>query len=193
MQAKRSFYRPSHRFRNQVSGAYWVIWQVAREANPRDSESELESKLGSERGLADISNMLVVYIWTLFEVYMSEAYVKIHDRNPPDEGDVRKRNSGWGQMREWLIEKNMFDNLKQFDSLLGEFCARRNCLVHKDGKVDAQYMKQATRFVGSSTLSIGDQILTEWRYHMELKKALVNRFNLYLESEVEMFPRDDMP
>jgi hypothetical protein len=90
----RSFYRQSHKFRNQVSLSYSAILRVAKQAYPNDSESELDYKFGNETGLADISNMLVVYIWTLFEVYMREAFVAIHDNNPPDDATVRSRNKG---------------------------------------------------------------------------------------------------
>lgn len=186
----RSFYHQAHRFRDQVSEAYWAILWVARLAYPNDSESELDYKFGNETGLANISNMLVVYIWTLFEVYMREAFIAIHVNNPPDDATVRSRNKGWGQMREWLEEKKMFNEiLRSFDSLIGEFCARRNCLVHNDGKVDKQYVNQVKKYGGSHTFSVEDKIHTDWKYHKALEDALVPRFNIALEMEVELYLR----
>ena len=191
LQAHRSFYRPSHRFRNQVSLAYSAIHRVINQACPTDSESEFEAKLINESGLSVISNLLVVYIWTLFEIYMREAYVAIHDKNTPRDNDVRNNNYGWDKMKKWLTVKGMFVNLKRFDALLGEFCARRNCLVHNEGKVDGQYLRQVSNYGGSSAYPEGDFIGTGWRYHKKLNDALVNHFNLILESEVELFPREN--
>lgn len=190
-QAYRSFYRPSHRFRNEVSHAYSAIHWVINQAYPTKSESEFESNLINMPGLLKISNMLVVHIWTLFEVYMREAYVAIYDKNISQDNDVRNNNYSWGRMREWLTEKGMFIYLKEFDALLGEFCARRNCLVHNEGKVDSQYLRQVNICGGSSAYAEGDFILTEWRYHKKLNDALVNHFNLILESEVDIFPREN--
>lgn len=192
LQAYRSFYRPSHKFRNEVDDAHSAVHRVFNRAYPAASEGEFEANLINWSGLSQISNMLVVHIWTLFEVYMKEAYIAIHDKNTPKDNVVRNNNKGWGQMREWLTEKGMFEYLIKFDALLGEFCARRNCLVHNEGRVDSQYLLQVDLHGGCSTYEKGDFILTEWRYHMKLKDALANHFNLILESEVDMFPRENI-
>ncbi len=150
----------------------------------------MDYKFGNETGLADISNMLVVYIWTLFEVYMREAFIAIHGNNPPNDAIVRSNNKGWGQMRKWLEEKKMFNEiLRRFDSLIGEFCARRNCLVHNEGKVDEQYVNQVKKYGGSPTFSVGDKVHTDWKYHKALEDSLVPRFNIALEAEVELYLR----
>jgi len=134
--------------------------------------------------------MLVVYIWTLFEDYMRQAYVAVHDGKLPKDDDVRRKNRGWKEMRKWLSEKDMFNkNLGKFDELLSEFCARRNCLVHQNGKVDEQYINQVREHGGESDFSVGDQILTDWAYHKKLADALVNGFNVDLETEVSCYPR----
>lgn len=192
MEVHRSFYRPSHRFRDQVSMAYSSIRRVVELAYPHDLEPQLDCRFGYESGSADISNMLIVYIWTLFEAYMNQAYAAIHDGEIPS--DVRSEYTGWGQMRNWLIEKGMFnEDLSRFDELLGEFCARRNCLVHNNGIVDEQYVNQVRAYGGESAFSIGDMILTDWAYHKKLEFELVNSFNLSLEAEVQLFPRDSNP
>ena len=143
MKLNRNFYAQSHRFRNRVSVDYSSVRRVAKQAYLSDSESELDSRFSNEAGLAGISNMLVVYIWTLFEDYMRQAYVAVHDGKLPKDDDVRRKNRCWKEMRKWLSEKDMFNkNLGKFDELLSEFCARRNCLVHQNGKVDEQYINQ---------------------------------------------------
>jgi len=76
--------------------------------------------------------------------------------------------------------------------LFGEFCARRNCIVHNNGIVDDQYVNQVRAYGVESAFSIGDTILTEWPYHKKLEDALVDKFNLHLKTEVELFPRESV-
>jgi len=193
MLPKRSFGEQSLRFRAQVLVAYKSVLTVVRDAYHPDSESQREYIFGNKIGLLEISNMLAVYIWALLEAYMRKAYIAIHDGNPPKDFDVRRNNRGWSQMREWLTDKNMFnENLGKFDELFGEFCARRNCIVHNNGIVDDQYVNQVRAYGVESAFSIGDTILTEWPYHKKLEDALVDKFNLHLKTEVELFPRESV-
>jgi hypothetical protein len=57
--------------------------------------------------------------------------------------------------------------------------------------VDEQYVNQVKKYGESSTFSAGDKIHTDWKYHKALKDALVSRFNMDLETEVNLYPRDN--
>jgi hypothetical protein len=188
MEPKRSFYRQGHRFRDEIGVTYSSILRLVRQAY----DENLDEWFGWDHSGGDIgylSNMMVVYVWTLFEELMRKAFIAIHDYDPPKEDQVRKNNRGWGEMRAWLIKRGMFSELKDFEPFVSELGARRNCLVHQIGLVDDQYIQQASKYGGKPAFAEGERVWTDHAYHKQIEKKLIY-FEMVLQSEAELYPRE---
>jgi hypothetical protein len=181
-----SFYRQGHRFRNELALLYMDIRRLATLAyGDNFSDMFKWDKSGTEAGY--LSNMVVVYVWTLFEEFMRDAYIFVNPSRTILEDEIRKNTQGWSKLRKWLKCKNLLnDNLATFEPLISELDARRNCLVHKNGKVDEQYIEQATKFGGKAAFKLNDCIWTDWEYHKQIEKQLIS-FQMFLEIALEKY------
>jgi len=181
-----SFYQQGHRFRNELSSLYMDIRRLATLAYGDNFAVMFEwDKSGTEAG--HLSNMVIVYVWSLFEEFMRDAYIFVNPGRHITEEEIRKNTQGWSKLRKWLKSKNILNgNLASFEPLISELDARRNCLVHKNGNVDEQYIKQATQFGGIAAFNLDDRIWTDWKYHEQLEERLVS-FQMFLEGALEKY------
>ena len=181
-----SFYWQGHRFRNELSSLYIDIRRLATLAYGDNFAVMFEwDQSGSEAG--HLSNMVIVYVWSLFEEFMRDAYIFVNPGRQVTEDEIRKNTQGWSKVRKWLKSKNILNgNLASFEPLISELDARRNCLVHKNGNVDEQYIKQATQFGGIAAFNLDDRIWTDWKYHEQLEERLVF-FQAFLEIALEKY------
>jgi len=183
------FYHQGHHFRDEISIVYGEMQRLLRQAYGEDF-AQLFTWDHSGSNVGYLSNMLVVYIWTIFEELMRNAFVTVYGDRALKEDDIRKNNSSWGKMRKWLNAKGIFtDNLKRFEPLIGELNARRNCLVHNRGIVDKQYINQVSKYGGAPAFKLGEHIWTSWDYHQQLEHQLI-LFQMHLSTRVEIHLRD---
>jgi hypothetical protein len=187
-----SFYRQGHRFRNELSSLYMDIRRLATLAYGDNFAVMFEwDKSGTEAG--HLSNMVVVYVWSLFDEFMRDAYIFVNPGSHITEGEIRKNTQGWSKVRKWFKSKNLLNaNLTSFEPLISELDARRNCLVHKNGNVDEQYIEQATQFGGIAGFDFGSRIWTDWEYHEQLEKRLVS-FQMFLNPALENYVNSSLP
>jgi hypothetical protein len=185
-----SFYPSGHHFRDEVSLLYSNVERLVEQAYGDNFVYMFEwDQSGREVGY--LSNMTVVYVWTLLENLMRNAYIYAFSNINEclDEDKIRKNNSGWGQMSKWLtsigpLNDKLSNDLKGFEPVIGELDARRNCLVHCNGIVDQQYKQQVTKYNGKHYFKLGHAIWTDWEYHKQLKKQLIS-FQMLLEGRLE--------
>lgn len=146
---------------------------------------------GSEVGY--LSNMIVVYVWSLFEEFIRDVYLFINEGQQINEQNMRKNTQGWSNIRKWLNKNKLLsDYLITFEPLIGELDARRNCLVHKNGKVDSQYINQANKYCATATFKLGDNVWTDWKYHEQLEKDLTS-FQMLLTAIIESSINNNSP
>jgi len=177
------FDRQRHRFRGEIRIVYSQLWALVRGAYG-DSFAKEFAWNRSGTGVGYLSNMAVVYVWTIFEELMRNAFIAVHGTPLLGDDDLMHKNYGWGKMTDWLSNKNMFtDNLKRFGPLVGELDARRNCLVHRNGVVDQIYIDQACRYGSEPAFRLGRRVWTSWDYHQQLETQLFH-FQNSLGAEV---------
>lgn len=185
------FYHRGHHFRDEISIVYMEMQRLLRQAYG-DDFTELFTWDHSGSNVGYISNMLVVYVWTIFEELMRSAFVTVYGDPALKEKYIRDNNFSWGEIREWLIDEGIFTaNLKGFEPLIGELNARRNCLVHNRGIVDSQYINQVVKYGGVSAFTLGKHIWTSWDYHQQLENQLIF-FQMHLSSTVETCLRNSI-
>ncbi len=182
------FYHQGHHFRDEISIVYMEMQRLLRQAYGEDF-TELFTWDHSGSNVGYVSNMLVVYIWTIFEELMRNAFVTAYGDRALKEVDIRNNNSSWGKMGKWLSAKGIFtDNLRRFEPLIGELNARRNCLVHNRGIVDSQYISQTSKYGSIPAFRLGEHIWTSGNYHQQLEHQLIY-FQMHLSTGVEMYLR----
>jgi hypothetical protein len=169
-----SSYQQGHQFRDDISLLYSSVKGLVIQAYGDDFTIMFEWDY-SGGAVGYLSNMTVVHAWTLFENLMRNAFIYSNSEQQVDESLIRKNNYGWEQMRKWLKRKNILNKgLMEYETLISELDARRNCLVHRNGVVDEQYITQATKYGGIAYFDIGKRIWTDWKYHEQISRRLIS-------------------
>ena len=179
-----SFYREGHRFRDEFLEFYRGMRRLVKLAYGDDFTFMFDwDQSGSPAG--HLSIMIIVYVCTLFEELMRDAYIFINPGRNITDNELRKNTQSWYGIKNWLVSNNLLNSgLLDYEQLISELHARRNCLVHKNSVVDEQYIKQATEFGGIAAFKLGDRIWTNWKYHEKLVKELVS-FQMFLGIALE--------